>query len=582
MTLRYLRRADLALRHQVTLADVADRWVGLHGDRLMVTEEGAVARSAARGGAVRGRVAGSVRELTYAGAADLVARWSAAIDARSAPGEPVVIATPNGIDQFLLSLATARAGRLPAPVNPQMRPVEVDHVIADSGASLVIRGATELSSGPGSRSTPKPAVQADLDDIAALFYTSGTTGVPKGAELTHRALLGGLAPLAAMPQLLRHDELVLSMPIAHIMGFISVLGPTLAGVPMYFLRQFAADRVLDVIEERRSSAFMGVPATYQLLDQAGAQYRDLSCVRVWMTGADVMPAPLARRFKSFGASATLPLIGPIGEAAFFEGYGMVETGGGVVAKVSPPLLPVGLGDSLGMTLPGWKVRVTDHHDQPVPSGSVGELQVKGPGVLKGYHGDAAASATALTDDGWLRTGDLVRSGPFGLMSFQGRSKNVIKSGGYSVYAIEVEADLAEHPDVVEAGVVGLDDPKLGQVPVAAVRLRDGATVTPDELLAWARGRMARYKAPRQVVVVDDLPRTGTRKIRRDSIVPLFDDPAAGRYPVSEWTGSDRRIGEQRSSRRPGRGADRRIGADPRGGSAGSPASGGGAGSGGGR
>lgn len=555
MTLRYLRKADLALRHQVTLADVADRWVGLHGDRLMVTEEDAVVSGSGADRAARERVAGKVRELTYRNAADLVARWSAAIDSRSKPGEPVVVATPNGIDQFLLSLAVARAGRLPTPVNPQMRPVEVDHVIADSGASLVITDSAELSSGPGSRSTPKPAADVALDDVAALFYTSGTTGVPKGAELTHRALLGGLAPLAAMPQLLRHDELVLSMPIAHIMGFISVLGPTLAGVPMYFLRQFAANRVLDVIEDRRSSAFMGVPATYRLLDQAGAQYRDLTCVRVWMTGADVMPAPLARRFKSFGASATLPVIGPVGEAAFFEGYGMVETGGGVVAKVSPPLLPMGLGDSLGLALPGWKVRVADHQDQPVSSGSVGELQVKGPGVLKGYHGDAAASAMVLTDDGWLRTGDLVRSGPFGLMSFQGRTKNVIKSGGYSVYAIEVEADLAEHPDVVEAGVVGLDDPKLGQVPVAAVRLRDGASVSPDELLSWARDRMARYKAPRQVVFVDDLPRTGTRKVRRDSIVPLFEDPAAGQYPVSAWTGSDRRIGDQRAGR--GRGADRR-------------------------
>ena len=189
------------------------------------------------------------------------------------------------------------------------------------------------------------------------------------------------------------------------------------------------------------------------------------------------------------------------------------------------MLPVGLGDSLGFTLPGWKVRVADLDDQPVAAGTVGELQIKGPGVLKGYHGDAAASAGVLTDDGWLRTGDLVRGGPFGLLSFQGRSKNVIKAGGYSVYAVEVEADLEEHPDVVEAGVVGIDDAKLGQVPVAAVRLRDGATVTPDELVSWSKGRMARYKAPRRIVVVDELPRTGTRKIRRDHLVPLFDpDP----------------------------------------------------------
>lgn len=562
MMLRLLRRVDVALRHQVTLADLADRWVDLHGDRLMVTEEGVAPPRSTRGGN-RGRVAGEVRELTYGDAADLVARWSGVIAARSAPSEPVVIATPNGIDQFLLCLAVARAGRIPAPVNPQMRPVEVDHVIADSGASLVIRGAAELAKGPGSRSVLARPAEPDPDDVAALFYTSGTTGAPKGAELTHRALLGGLAPMAAMPSGLRNDELVLSLPVAHIMGFISVVGPTIAGVAMYFLRQFQAGRVLDVIEQRRSSAFMGVPATYRLLEQAGAAYRDLTSVRVWMTGADVMPASLARKFKTYGASATLPLIGPVGEAAFFEGYGMVETGGGVVAKVSPPLLPVGLGDSLGMTLPGWRVRVVDNDDQPVPSGSVGELQIQGPGVLKGYYGDAAASSTALTEDGWLRTGDLVRSGPFGLMSFQGRSKNVIKSGGYSVYAVEVEADMEEHPDVVEAGVVGLDDPKLGQVPVAAVRLRSGATVTPDELLAWSRGRMARYKAPRQIVVVDDLPRTGTRKVRRDHIVPLFHDPAAGDYPVSEWTGSDRRLRDRRSGRGRGRSGERRGGGDRR-------------------
>lgn len=527
MMLRMLRRADVALRHQVTLADLADRWVGLHGDRLMVTEEGPapVASGSRRdGGRASGRAgdAGEVRELTYGAAATRVARWSAAIAARTGPGDTVVLFTPNGIDQFLLCLAVSRAGRIPVPVNPQMRPREIDHVIVDSGATLVVRGAAELSSGPGSRSAPEPPDRPELDDVAALFYTSGTTGTPKGVELTHRALVGGLTPMAALPTWLRHDELVLSLPIAHIMGFISVLGPTLAGVPMYFLRHFRADRVLDVIEQRRSSAFMGVPATYRLLDEAGAATRDLTCVRAWMTGADVMPGPLARKFKSYGASATLPVIGPVGEAAFFEGYGMVETGGGVVAKLSPPMLPVGLGDSLGFTLPGWKVRVADLDDQPVAAGAVGELQIKGPGVLKGYHGDAAASAGVLTDDGWLRTGDLVRGGPFGLLSFQGRSKNVIKAGGYSVYAVEVEADLEEHPDVVEAGVVGIDDDKLGQVPVAAVRLRDGATVTPDELVSWSKGRMARYKAPRRIVVVDELPRTGTRKIRRDHLVPLFD------------------------------------------------------------
>jgi len=142
-------------------------------------------------------------------------------------------------------------------------------------------------------------------------------------------------------------------------------------------------------------------------------------------------------------------------------------------------------------------------------------------VLRGYWGDPAATADALSADGWLRTGDLVRSGLFGLVAFQGRSKHVIKSGGYSVYPLEIEADLEEHPDVLEAAVVGLRDDHLGEVPVAAVRLRPRARVTPEQIVEWAEQRMAHYKAPRRVVVVDDLPRTGTRKVQRDELLPLF-------------------------------------------------------------
>jgi acyl-CoA synthetase (AMP-forming)/AMP-acid ligase II len=268
--------------------------------------------------------------------------------------------------------------------------------------------------------------------------------------------------------------------------------------------------------------FVGVPAMYRMLEEAGAADRDLTSVRLWISGADAMPADLARRFKGYGASVTLPLVGPVGEAAFAEGYGMVEVAGGVATKVSPPMLDLGLGDSLGVPLPGYRFKVVDDDGQPVRPGQEGELLIKGPGLLRGYWGSPDATGDLLTEDGWLRTGDVVRRGLMGTALFAGRKKDVILNGGYTVYAREVEAVLEEHDAVREAAVVGLPDDRTGEVPVAAVRLEPGSATTADELRAWADARLASYKVPRRVVVVEELPRTGTQKVRRQELLALFD------------------------------------------------------------
>jgi acyl-CoA synthetase (AMP-forming)/AMP-acid ligase II len=499
-----MERAALLIRRDLTLGSLFDRLEKVHGRRALVTE------------------ADAGLSLTYAQAARRVRRWASGIESQTDLGDVVVVATPNGYEQLLLCCAAARAGRIPAPVNAQMRPEEIDHVVADSGATLVLRSASTVDAADSTA----PAHHAGRDDVAALFYTSGTTGKPKGAALTHKALVGQVAGAALWPSRLHRDEAVLALPVAHIMGFVVLVGLAVAGIPVYLLPKFHPVKVLDAIEGRRATMFVGVPAMYRMLDEAGAAERDLTSVRLWASGADAMPTELAERFKRMGATVTIPGLGGIGQAVFAEGYGMVEVGGGVAAKLSPPFMGAGsgpLGEALGFALPGYDLRVVDDAGSEVRGGQVGELQVRGPGVLKSYWRDEAATAAVLTDDGWLRTGDLARKGPFGLLVFEGRQKHVIKHGGYSVYALEVEQALEQHPAVLEASVVGLPDERLGEVPAAAVRLAPGTTLKKARLEAWAKERLADYKVPKRIVAVDELPRTGTAKVQKAELLELFAD-----------------------------------------------------------
>jgi acyl-CoA synthetase (AMP-forming)/AMP-acid ligase II len=243
-----------------------------------------------------------------------------------------------------------------------------------------------------------------------------------------------------------------------------------------------------------------------------------------------MSPELAERFQAMGSSMDLPGVGPVGRAAFVEGYGLAESAGAVAMKAHLPVRLPGLpgasqggSDTVGVPLPGVRFRIRD-----------GELEVRAPGVTSGYWGDAAASAAALTDDGWLRTGDRASPGLFGTVRFQGRSKDVIKVGGYSVYAVEVEAALAAHPAIAEAAVLALPDERLGEVPGAVVRLAPGsgaapAAPDPDQLLAEAAADLAPYKRPRRLVIAEEeLPRTGSGKVQKDRLRPLFETGGSSR------------------------------------------------------
>jgi long-chain acyl-CoA synthetase len=489
-------RIDLVRARDLTLGTLMERLARVHGDAPLVEEDGDDGLT-----------------LRYPEAADTVARWAGALQRRIEPGARVVVSLPNGYALFLVSLAAARAGGIAVPVNARMQPEEVEHVVADSGATVVVRAIDELEGAASVEAAP-----AEPSDAAALFYTSGTTGRPKGAQLTHRALVGSAAPSALLPSR-RRDEVVSGMPVAHIAGFLVLVQAAAAGVPVYLLRHFRPDEALDAIEARRATIFMGVPAMYRMMLEAGAEERDLSSIRMWGSGADTMPVDLARRFQKLGGTLTLPFGDrTVGDALFVDGYGMVELGGGAAVSV---LLP-GVGRPLArLPLPGYRMRVVDDDGRPVPRGEVGELVVKGPGVMRGYHGRHDATAEAMTADGWVRTGDLARRGRLGTIELAGRKKDVIKHGGYSVFAAEVEAALDRHPAVLETAVVGVPDPRKGEIPAAAVRLAPGASVGEDDLRAWAAERLSDYKVPRRVVFVDSLPRTGTDKVRKADVRALF-------------------------------------------------------------
>lgn len=488
-------RRVLAKTDDLTTGTLLERFASVRGSHRLVTEPDGWT-------------------LTYAQGADLVARVAGALRDTVKPGDRVLITAPNSYRLFLAMLAVGRAGGVAVPVNPRMSDDEIAYVESDSGAEVRLDDFDAFTGGP-----PTPAVPVDPKSVAAIFYTSGTTGRPKGAELTHRALVGRTGAGAMVPERMLGRGCVTGMPVAHIAGFSMLVLLLSIGVPVYLLPKFRPTDALDAIESQRPFMVIGVPAMFQMMLDAGAEQRDLSSVRVWSSGADALRDQVAKTFQQMGGATTIPFTKrTVGKATFIDGYGMVELGGGVAVRIHTPVkLPVaGL-----RPMPGNTFAVLDDQGNPVPKGQVGELAVKGPRIMRGYHGLDDATSEALTADGYLRTGDLARARPFGLFELAGRKKDVIKHGGYSVFAVEVERAIAEHPAVAEVAVVGLPDERKGEVPAAAVRLVPGADVAPEELLKFAATKLSDYKCPTQVVIVDDFTRTGTDKIQKKKLLGLF-------------------------------------------------------------
>lgn len=473
-------------------------------------------------------------------------------------GDRVGMITMNRIEMAFCNFAAARIGAIPVPMNFMLRANEIDFVMRRSGAEVLvcdrsvwdatIKDAASVPAAKrwimiGPEDVPEPCVaMRDLmdgtpdyvapvppvsdDDTAILFFTSGTTGFPKGAMISHAGTMVGLRSqgrLFALPPRMRPMLSLLVMPVAHAGGYAAMLLQLAFGTPAFFISRFDPKLILDCIERYRATMMSGTPAMYRMLLEAGARERDLTSIRIWAGGADAFPDSLITTFREL---ATRP--GPMGRTRkpwFIRGYGMAEANSFV--SNSPPFE---CGDNcVGWVLPPVKFRIVDEEGRDVPRGRPGELLLRGPNVTRGYWNDPEATELAFLD-GWFRTGDIVRQGKWRMLYFVDRTGDIIKSGGYKIAAAEIDQTLTQHPDVEHAATVGVPDAMKGQRPMSAIVLRADATSTPDEILAWARERIAPYKCPRRVFVMPDLPFTFSLKPKRrevrERLSRILDDEAA--------------------------------------------------------
>jgi long-chain acyl-CoA synthetase len=338
------------------------------------------------------------------------------------------------------------------------------------------------------------------DDTAVLLYTSGTTGRPKGAELTHFQLFMNCTTAGGIFGFEPEDIGVAVLPLFHVFGLSSVLNTAVRyGGTIVLVPRFDMEPVIDAIERHRCTIFSGVPTMYFALLNADTSGRDLSSLRVGISGGAAIPGEVIRAFEEKFPGCVI-----------LEGYGLSESASTTTFNVSAEQRKV---LSIGKPIWGVEVRVVDEDDKPLPPGEdhVGEIVIRGHNIMKGYYKKPEATAEAFRN-GWFHTGDLAYADEDGYLFIVDRKKDLVIRGGYNVYPREVEEVHTTHPAVAEAAVVGKPDDKLGEEVLAFVALKPGASATEDELVAYCKERVAAYKYPREVRLVPDLPKGPTGKI----------------------------------------------------------------------
>ncbi len=339
----------------------------------------------------------------------------------------------------------------------------------------------------------------EAEDIACLLFTGGTTGLPKGAMISHRMICWNV--LNTVIHDLYHDDIYLNVyPLFHAGGLFAYLSSQIVfGNTTVLTRQFDPDQVLDLIEREQVTVFAGVPTMYQMMTQASTwENSDLSSLRFCTSGGAPLPVPLVEKYTQEKG------------IRFKQGFGMTEFGPGLFAL--PPEDAIRKAGSIGRPNYFVDVRVVDEDNQPLGPNQPGELVLKGPSRCSGYFNDPHASAAVIDQDGWFHTGDIVEYDPEWYFYVRDRKKDMFISGGENVYPVEIESVLYKHPAVHMCAVIGAPDPKWGEVGVACVVLKPGAQAAEDELVEFMTAHLARYKVPKSVAFLDALPLSGMGKI----------------------------------------------------------------------
>ena len=445
------------------------------------------------------------------------------------PGDRVGIMMPNVAEVPVVYYGVLRAGGVVVPMNPLLKGREVAFYLGNSGAGLVFAwhafadqaragadqaGAdlvvVDAESFPELLASANPEYQvADRasEDTAVILYTSGTTGQPKGAELTHGNLISNTEVSRADIVRAGPDDVIFGgLPLFHVFGQTVAMNVAVAaGACLTLLPRFDAAHALQIVTDHRVTVFEGVPTMYvALLHLPDRDGYDTSALRMCISGGAALPVEVLRGFEeAFG----VPVL---------EGYGLSETS--PVASFNHPGR-VRKPGSIGTPIRDVELRAVDEEGKEVPQGEVGEIAIRGPNVMKGYWQRPEATAQAVRD-GWFHTGDLARVDEDGYFFIVDRKKDLIIRGGYNVYPREIEEVLYEHPAVAEAAVIGLPHPALGEEVAAAVALKPGAAISAEDLRAYVKGQVAAYKYPRHLWLVEALPKGATGKIqKRDIVIP---------------------------------------------------------------